>query len=171
MARKLFTTVSLVIESFEVDDDAGAASAPKTLKHRWAYEKSFESGTTNGTQLDRVWSTDADNTTTPQDADLHGGLNSVLDSGLAVAFPDLCVVAIANDEASGGDDINVGAGTNPVDTMWLAAGDGTRIKPQGCFVWIAPDGITITAATNDILRLVASAGTVPKRALIAGRSA
>ena len=170
MARKLVTTVTVLIEAVEIDDDAGAGSQQKVLKHRLAYEKTFESGTTDGTHMDRVWSSDADATTTPQDADLIGGLTSVLDSGNAASFADLCVVALCNDESSGGDDLVMGAGSNPLVGIG-ATGDIANVKPQGLLLWVAPYGVAPVAGTGDILRLVASAGTVPKRVLFAGRSA
>ena len=69
----------------------------------------------------------------------------------------------------GGDDVEIGGGANPV-TAFHAAADVESVKPGGILVWIAPDGAAVAAGASDILRMVASAGTVPRRAIVFGRS-
>lgn len=170
MARQARAKIRIEVTVEEIETDAGVSSAPARLIHQVKYEKDFTSGTTNGTQIDRVWSTDADLTTTPEDTDLQGSLASVLNGGNTVTIADLVGLVVVNDEASGGDDVQVGAGTNPV-TAFHASGDIEAVKPGGILVWIAPDGAAVAGGASDILRMVASAGTVPRRAIVFGRSA
>lgn len=44
--------------------------------------------------------------------------------------------------------------------IFSAAGDACPVKPGGMFLWVAPDagGITVTAATGDLIDIVNSAG-------------
>jgi len=173
MARKLKTKVRILIECVEESTEIGAGELPARLVHRFEYNKDFASGVTDGTQLDRVHSTLASFTTTPTDIDLIGtsNLSSKLDGSLNVNFTDLCVVAAANDAASGAGDLEVGGDASaPLVGMLKAGNDVAVVKPQGCFVWIAPFGVAPVATTGDILQVVATAGTIEGRSLLAGRS-
>lgn len=59
--------------------------------------------------------------------------------------------------------------------LFLAAGDGIPVKPNGVFMWMAPDatGIVVTAATGDLITITNSgAGTsVTYDVVIIGASA
>jgi hypothetical protein len=128
----------------------------------------FTSGTTDGTTIDRCWSSSTAVTTTPTDHDLIGGLTSNL-NGQATSFVDLVGIICVNDGTSG--DIQIGAGSNPVTGWVLAAGDGVTVKPGGIFLWLAPNGVAPSAGTADILREVASAGSISQKFVLLGRSA
>lgn len=172
MARGLKGRIRVIIEMDEYESGEGAGAAVKRLPHGFEWEWEFTSGTTDGTQMDRAWSSKPALTTTPVDTDIVGTSNlaDVLDGSNNVNLTDLCVMAAVNLEGSGGGDIDIGGGSAPVDLWTLAAGDGVAVKPAGIFLWVAPYGIQPTATTADILRAVASAGTVNGRILIAGRS-
>lgn len=173
MARKLKTKIRILIECVEESTDIGAGELPSRLVHRFEYNKDFASGTTDGTAMDRVHSAVTGFTTTPTDIDLVGAsqLPSKLDGSLNVNFSDLCVVALANDAASGSGDLELGGdGTAPVVGVMKAGNDIAVVKPEGCFVWIAPYGIAPVATTGDILQVAATTGTVSGRSLLAGRS-
>jgi DNA-binding beta-propeller fold protein YncE len=45
--------------------------------------------------------------------------------------------------------------------LFLAAGDGIAVRPDGKFVWVAPGatGIAVTAGTGDLITLTNSGGT------------
>ncbi len=173
MGRGYKGSVTVQIRSEEYDDTgAGVGGEPKRLKHDVDYTWNWTSGTTDGTMMDRVYSAAPSLTTTPTDIDLisASSLASAMDGSLNVAITDLCMVCVLNTAANGSGDADIGAGSAPYDGMWLAAGDGASVKPQGILLWIAPYGAVATATTADILRAVASAGTVPVKVLLAGRS-
>ncbi len=170
MARQARMTleVRLIVDE-SATTPAGAGDEVARLRHQILYSKELTSGTTDATEVDRVWSSSASLTASPTDLDLLSATTSKLDSGLTNGFVDLVCLAVANDGAAG--DIQVGAGSNPVAGVWLAAGDGVAVKPGGFFLWVAPSGIAPVAGTGDILRLVTSSGTIAGRAMIVGRSA
>lgn len=170
MARQAKGKVRIVVEIEEIETDVGADSRTVTLPHRIEYNWEFLSGTTDGTQIDRVWSTDDALTTTPEDSDLQGSLASKLNGSNTVTIADLVGIVATCDDAQGGDNVQIGAGTNPVTAM-LASGDVATVRPQGILVWIAPYGAAVGAAASDILRMVASANTALRRAIVFGRSA
>jgi len=173
MARRLKTKVRILIECVEESTDLGAGELPSRLVHRFEYNRDFASGTSNGTQLDRVYSDTANFTTTPLDVDIisASSLPSKLDGSANVSLVDLCIVAATNEGASGGGDIEVFGDGSGVVGVLKAANDIAVVKPQGCFVWIAPDGIAPVAGTGDIIQIAASTGTIEGKTLLAGRSA
>ncbi|MEQ1565382.1 MAG: hypothetical protein ABMA64_07070 [Myxococcota bacterium] len=170
MARQVKGKVTVIVDIDEMETGVGANGDTTDCQHRIEYNWTFDSGTTDGTQIDRVWSTAAALSTTPEDTDLSGTLPSVLNGSNTVVLADLVGIVVANDTAAGGGDAQVGAGGSPV-VGFHASGNVEAVKPQGLFLWIAPYGTAITAATADILRMVASAGSVARRAIVFGRSA
>lgn len=170
MARGTKGKIKVVIEVEEFDDGgAGAGAETKRLRHPINYEWEWTSGNTDGTQMNQVFSNLISLTTTPVDTDLvsASSLASQMD-GQPVAMVDPCVVCVINNAASGSGDVQIGAGSNPWTGM-LAAGDVANVKPQGILLWVAPYGAPATAGTADILRVVASTGTVDTKVLVAGR--
>jgi len=161
--------VYVLVELDEVETDEGVGASPKRLQHRMEYSRTFTSGTTDTTQLDRIWSTSTAQTTTETDLDVRGSIAGILDSGDTVVVADMAIMCLINDDPTGGDDLLLGAGANPFTGM-LTAGSVASIKPGGLLLWVAPDGVPAVAATSDIIRLD-STGTATARALLAGRSA
>ncbi len=166
--RGVVGRVYVLVEFEETKTEQGVSQAPKRVPHRIEYEKKFTSGTDDD-ELNRIWSTDTSQSTTETDVDVQGSLAGVLDSGDTVALAEVCVICLVNDDAIGGDDALLGAGTNPFTGM-LASGDIASVKPQGILLWVAPAGVAAAAGVSDIIRIDASANTVDVRALLAGRS-
>jgi hypothetical protein len=93
-----------------------------------------------------------------EDLDLAGVLTNAV--GQTITFTKLKVLII---HAAAGNTNNVNV-TMPVSNgapIFLAAGDGVGIRPNGTYVFTAPTaaGITITAATGDLVTITNSAGT------------
>jgi hypothetical protein len=171
MARQAKAKIRVLVEVEEFETDVGADSATIRLPHRIEYNLDLESGTTDGTQIDRVYSSDASLSTTPTDLDLSGSLASALNGSNTVVLADLVLIAVENTTAAGGGTSNVGGDAAAV-TGWVAdATDVVKVGPKGLFLWIAPSGTTVTATTADVLQLVASTGTVTNKIIVAGRSA
>lgn len=170
MARAAKGKIRILVEIEEIETDVGADSRTVSVPHRIEYNWDFTSGTTDGTEINRVWSTDADLTTTPEDGDLQGSLASQLNGANTVTIADLVGVVVTNEEETGAGDVLVGAGSNPV-TAFHAAADVEAVKPKGIFLWIAPYGAAVGAAASDILRMVASAGVIGRKAIVFGRNA
>lgn len=171
MARQAKAKIRIYIEVEEFETDVGAASFTTRAPHIIDYSYDFESGTTDGTQIDRVWSSDADLSGAATDTDLSGSLASVLNGSNTVVLADLVLIAIENTTAVGGGDVQAGGDAASL-TGWVAnANDIIAVKPKGILVWVAPHGTAVTAATADVLQRAASAGTVTNKTIIAGRSA
>lgn len=90
--------------------------------------------------------------------DLAGSLTDIY--GATVTFAR--VKAIYVKAAAGNtNDVQV---TRPASNglpIFLAAGDGIPVRPDGVLLWMAPDatGIAVTAGTGDLLTLTNSAGS------------
>lgn len=173
MARGVKGRITVVVDLEEYDDGgSGAAAALKRLPHRVEYTWEVTGGTTDGTQLDRIYSSAPSLTTTPTDLDLvsAASLPSAMDGSLNVGMSDLAVICVVNGAAAGSGDADVGGSSAPVTGWTLASGDGVSVRPQGILLWVAPYGVATAATTADLLRVVASTGTVAAKVLLAGRS-
>jgi hypothetical protein len=117
---------------------------------------SFTDGTA-ANQVDKAW-TDQRTLVGSATEDLDLAASLVDAFGDTVTFVKLKAVIIL---AAAGNTNNVNVtrpGSNGL-VLFLAAGDGIAIKPGGCFVWACPGtGITVTAATGDLLTFTNSAG-------------
>jgi hypothetical protein len=106
-----------------------------------------------------------------EDLDLAGSLTDPL--GTTVVFATIKAVIVV---AASGNTNNVNV-TRPASNgvpLFLAAGDGLPVKPDGAFLWVAPGvGVTVTAATGDLLTFTNSGGTtgVTYTVVIIGTSA
>jgi hypothetical protein len=172
MARQLKTRVYAKVTCEEIETDLGGGSATSRLVHEIEYDKTFTTGTTDGSEMDRVYSTDTALTTSPTDIDLSGSLASVLNGSNTVVMADLCLICSVNDQTSSGD-VRIGAAaTNPlIGPFVTVATDSLAVKPTGLFLWCAPNGTAVTGGSADVIRAVASTGTVSHRTILAGRSA
>lgn len=169
MARTVKARVYVLVEVEEIDTLLGAEQTSSRLLHRILYDRSFETGTTDTTQLDRVWSSSAEIAAgTPRDVDLIGGETSQL-NGLTTSFVDWAIMCIENQESAG--DVQVGGDANGAVGWISAAATNVSVKPNGILLWVAPAGVLPVAGTGDIVQLAASAGTITTKALFAGRSA
>lgn len=140
------------------------------LTHLIALALTLVDGTTDGTQVNRVWSDSGSVAAgVPVEIDLLGLLTSQLD-GSTVSFVDMVGVFIKILTGSG--NLEIGAGSNPWITWLKATGDAVVITgANAVFVWLCPNGKAPTATTGDILTLTSSSGTITYEIAIIGRSA
>src|SRR5512139_466082 len=127
---------------------------------------------TGANQSDRVF-TDTRTLTASatENLDLAGTLVDAF--GATITFVTVKAVLIV---AAAGNTNNVQV-TRPASNglpLFIAAGDGLEVKPNGAFAWFAPGvGIAVTAGTGDLLALTNSAGgtSVVYDVIIIGTSA
>ena len=126
---------------------------------------------TSDDQVDRVWSTDDSVANgAPDTFDLAGSLTSKADGTTTITFAEITHIVLQH--TSGTGDLSLGAGSNPVSTLWGASGDAVVIGPGGLFVWSSPtNGAAVTAGTGDILTISSSSGTIGYSLMVVGRSA
>lgn len=115
------------------------------------------SGTASG-QADKIYSVSATlGASGTANLDLQG---SLLDA-FGAAFTPVKLKLIRVTAAAGNtNDVQVTRpGANGVP-LFMAAGDGIAVSPGGIFEWYSPVGVTVTAATGDLLTFTNSgAGT------------
>jgi hypothetical protein len=171
MARQAKAKVRVLIEIEEFETALGADSFTSRLLHKIDYQQDWESGTTDGTQIDRVYSTAAALSGAATDTDISGSLASALNGSNTVVLADLVLLAVENTTAAGGGDLQVGGDAASV-TGWVGnANDIVNVGPKGLLLWIAPSGKSVTATTADILQFASSSGSVTNKIIVAGRSA
>jgi len=90
--------------------------------------------------------------------DLAGSLVNIF--GTTITFTKIKLFAIkaavANNVAN---NLQVTRGSSNGFVWFLAASDGFYLAPGAFFVWYDPAGVTVTAATGDIITLTNGAGT------------
>lgn len=164
------------VSKFNISVDINEVAAPtsiggksSSLVHSFQKVLDIASGTADG-QADVVYSNVVNLTTTPTDLDLRGSLASKLD-GSTVNFVDV-VCIIVNNKATSGNIVMGGAASNQFSGFFGGATQ-TNIIPPGGFsiLYFGDAGLGTTAGTGDLLRFVASAGTVAAEIVILGRSA
>lgn len=124
---------------------------------------------TGSSQADKIFA-DTRTTAGNDDIDLAGVL--IDDLGVALTFVKVKGLFVANASTSGGNAVIGNAAANGFIGPFGAAAH-TIAVPAGQFMGITfgTTGWTVTAATADILRVAASAGTITYDILIIGTSA
>jgi hypothetical protein len=162
MARVVTGTARLKIDVTQASTGVGL-NKTATLTHPVLFERTCATGTSNG-ELDRVYASQLSLTTSPTDLDLAGSLADPLNAAVTVVFADIQWLCIRNTATAG----NVVVGGDAADF----GVDDPGIPPGGClFIDSGTAGRAVTGASNDVLQLAASAGTVTCDVLVAGRSA
>lgn len=170
MSLTLQGRIKAHVRLVEQDTAKGAGDAPATFVHEAIVNERITNGTSDAGTGNRVYS---DESTVvdgaPVSIDLAGSL-SALTGGGTVTFVDLAGLYI--EHTSGAGNLHVGAGSNPVP-LFGDVSDLIKIPPGGkMMLWTDSSLLaTVTAATGDILRLLASTGTVGYKIIIWGRSA
>jgi hypothetical protein len=152
--RRLRVTVT--VEGEVGGDDGAALPISKTVTYN------FQNGTGSG-QVGWAWQ------------DLNGSLASTTGSidldgatdfqGAAMSSNNALKVMLFHHTGTVGNLI-VGGGDF---ASWLSdATDEVVIKPGGLLLYVAPDGVGITASTGDVLALESTGGTVTYQAILAG---
>lgn len=128
---------------------------------------------TSANQIDLQWSDTSTIAISSSDTlDLAGGLTDGF--GTTLTFVEIVMIYVR--AASGNtNDVEVGAGSNPLLNWVLATGDGVVVKPGGIFLILAPTNpaYAVTGGTGDILEITNSSGgtEVTYDIVILGRSA
>lgn len=110
-------------------------------------------------QADMIWTdtnTLAASGTT--DIDLAGSLTGAF--GTSLTFARIKVVYFSA-LSTNTNNVNVTRPASNGAPLFLAAGDGIPVRPDGCFLWVAPGatGIAVTGATGDLITVTNSGGT------------
>ncbi len=144
---------SRLIATYTGTGDLVNPTAPLDITDRFI----LPSGTASGS-ADKIYSdTNTLSASGTVDVDLAGSLTDIL--GVALTFVKLKYIRVSASSANT-NNVNV---TRPASNgvPWLlAAGDGIPVLPGGMFEWMAPGaGITVTAATGDLITFTNSAGS------------
>lgn len=152
----LTTTIAANIKAIRrLASDLAMAEAPA--------EFSLSVGLTSGNganQADEVFAdTRTVNSGATENLDLAGGVANVL--GVTVAFAKVKAIALKS-KTTNTTNLTIGNGTNPVVGGLFGAAGANEIvlKPGGFVMFGDPSaaGVTVTAATGDILKIVNGAG-------------
>lgn len=145
--------------------DLGTARAPITLEQ----DETIPTGTANSTN-DLVYQDTLSLAAAASPLDLRGSLLTPL--GATAAFVEITTLFIKNKATTDGYYVSMGAGSNPITTLWGASGDIIKIGPGGFLLLHNPiTGYGTTAGTADILNLDPGANTISVDLVICGRSA
>lgn len=169
MATDLKTTIDLTVKGVERETSVAVGSVSSQLIHQIAVALSFANGTSSS-QMDTIHSgsLSISGATT---LDCRGGLSSVL-TGDAINLVEITWLIMYNKSSTSGEYITVGAGSNPVTSLWGATGDAAVVGPGGILILGSPiDGYATTAATADIITITPATGTISVDYIIIGRSA
>lgn len=147
--------------------DLGAASFPLRL----AQSLTLTDGT-GASQIDRVFSdTRTLSASATEDLDLSGSLTNAYGT---VTFARVKAVFVVADSANT-NNVNVTRPASNGFPLFLAAGDGLPVRPNGIFMWACSDatGVAVTAGTGDLITFTNSAGStsVTYSVVILGASA
>lgn len=170
MAITVTGRLRLLADFPERDSSSTFGSGVVNAPHKADITETYASGTSDD-QVDRVWSTDDSvENGTPDTFDLAGSLTSKADGTTTITFTEITHIILQH--TSGTGNLSLGAGSNPVSTIWGASGDAVVIGPGGLFVWSSPtNGAAVTAGTGDILTISSSSGTIGYSLMVVGRSA
>lgn len=141
-----------------------------TADHLWQQATAFESGT-GATQCDRVWSDTRTAAASADTIDLLGTLTDI--TGATISFVDILGFGIRNKSSTTGENLTVGAGSNPWVDWVGTSGDQVVIPPGGAFFWFAgtTDDVQPTAGTGDVLTIDPGSDSITYDLILFGRSA
>jgi len=164
------TELDLRITCTETEAASGVQGEARRV-YPWSKVVDIPTGTT-AAKNDVCYAITATAAASADTYDLLGSLTSVL-TGDAISFVDVVGFAIVNNSTATGEDLTVGAGSNPWITWLNATGDAVVVPPGGCLVWFAGlvDDTQPTAGTGDILTIDPGAATISYDLTIFGRSA
>ena len=170
MALTVATNVAIRIDALEEETSAAVGARASQLRHFMAEVSQWANGTSS-LQQNRAYSTTSSVTAgVPVAYDLRGIADPL--TGASVEFEHLTTICIRHNGTTASQTLTIGGGSNPVATIWGAAGDASVLGPGGVFVWTSPrDGAATAAGTADTLTLTSSSGTVSFDLLILGRQA
>lgn len=135
--------------------DLGTAAFPFAL----TFTSTFTSGTGSG-MVDKEFSdTRTLIASATEDLDFAGVLTDGLGAVATMAKIKFVMITAA---AANTNNVVVSRPASNGVPLFEAASDAIAIKPGGCFMWVAPGtGVTVTAATGDLLTITNSAAGTP----------
>jgi hypothetical protein len=142
---------SLVVNESGTNADTGETFANALSD---AYSQDLSEGTTAASaQFDALYTASgtiaASGTAT---IDLAAALTTRI--GTAAVFAKVKGIRLRNLTSTTGVNLQLGAGSNPVASIWAAAGDAMKVGPGGLLVWFSPiDGFAVTAGSADVLTI------------------
>jgi len=169
MARAAHLNAKLDFKIEELSTAEGANSATVMLAHNFAKTLDYPTGT-SAEQVDRVWSASDSAGTGGDSHDLatSGTLVSAIATGAATVIVELQLLIIEN---TGSVDLRIGAVANTIP-CFSGSTDYIVIPAGGFIVWhFGTAGLTVTAATADILKVASASGTCTYKIILVGRSA
>ena len=156
VAASLTASINLnIVANYRGSNDLGAPSFSLTQ----SLQPAINLGTGTGSGQADLMFTDTRTlaASATENVDLAGVLADAF--GTTLTFVQIKVVKICAATANTNNVVVGGAGANTFLGMFGAATHTISVRPQGCFIWVAPKiGATVTAATGDILLIANSAG-------------
>lgn len=147
-----------IVADIRVTESSALDLASRVAEHALSAALSWTDGTGAG-QADTVWS---DKRTLGDGAnenlDLSGALSTAFGTTMALTAVKAIMIKAA---AANTTNLTVTApAVNGVAGLFAALDDGIVIKPGGVFLWADPSaaGVTVTAATADLLNVANGAG-------------
>lgn len=169
MPTDLKFNLDLSAKAVERETGIGVGAVASQLIHQLTFGGEYANGT-GASQSDVVFSGSA-SISTATALDVRGSLNSVL-TGDAANFVELTALVLKNNSSTAGQYVTVGAGSNPVSSLWAASGDAAIVGPGGLLVLTSPiDGYATSAGTADTITLTPATGTISVDYILVGRSA
>ena len=87
--------------------------------------------------------------------------------GVTISATTVAMIAVVNLSPTTGEYITVGAGSNPIVTLWGASGDGAKVGPDSCLILMSRlDGFGTTNGTGDAITLTAGVGAIEYQLMV-----
>ena len=172
MAREASATMTVILSAILRDTATTRLSTPQAIE-------SFEISKTHRPARLTGSSTASTRSRTPSGVG-HGGVRPCWRSdrlrfGQSITMTEIVAIAISNNATSAGVDIQVGAGSNPLSTLFGNTADFSLLKPGGFHIYASyydGGGYAVTGGSADTLTLTnASGSTAALTIWIVGRSA
>jgi hypothetical protein len=153
----------------------GASASGRTVSEsaNSTYRKTLENGTA-ADQSDVLYAAQHTiNAASNLDLDLNALADTVFGDAATRAMVEVTGIHVVNLNTASGDDISMGAGSNPFITPFGASGDIIKIPANGALCLTNPKaGWAVTAGTGDILRFAnPGANAIVLDIVLGGRSA
>jgi hypothetical protein len=141
---------SLLLNALDLD----TATDPLIINQQLA----LSNGTASGNASQQWHDTRSLAGSASENLDLAGALTNAF--GVTLTFTKIKLIYVKASSANNAANlVQVQRATSNGVPLFLAATDGLQLNPGGVFLFYDPVGVTVTAATGDILTVTNSAGT------------
>jgi hypothetical protein len=149
MALSYIGEIEVVLRTVSVvAKDLGSGTVPQTVHFHRRMASKGAYGDTKGVENG-----------TPVTYDLRGGVTDL--EGTAISQANVALIFIRNKSTTTGQYLTIGAGSNPITTLWGASGDSAIVGPDSVGLFASTvDGFATTAGTGDVLTITSAAGTI-----------